>query len=80
MVNAIAEDYRHRIDWIEAVLLREADAEGKCVKADIEAIIYKHYRCSRHSVRRYLETLEGARIITQNSVFLIVEAKRPEKK
>ena len=76
VVNAIAEDYRRRVDWIEHRLLEMVDPEGKVLKADAEAVIFQHYRCSRHSVRRYLDTLEGARIITVNSTHLIVEAKR----
>jgi len=55
-----------------------ADPEGKVLKKDVESIIYQHYLCSRYAVNRYLETLEGARIITVNSSYLVVEAKKPK--
>ena len=75
MGNPLADEYTHRIDWIEARLLDMADEKGEVLRSDVEALIYKHYRCSELAVRRYLKTLEGARIISQNSVYLIVEAK-----
>ena len=53
-----------------------ADEKGQILRGDVESMIYQHYRCSEFAVRRYLKTLEGARIISQNSVYLIVEAKR----
>jgi len=53
-----------------------ADEKGQAVKTDVEAMIYKHYLCSDTAVRRYLRTLEGARFISQNSVYLIIEEKR----
>lgn len=78
LVNAIAEDYRKRVDWIEHRLLEMADEKGQILKVDAEAIIFQHYRCSRHSVRRYLETLEGARVISMNSTHLTVVEKQPK--
>jgi len=53
-----------------------ADEKGQVLKSDIERVIYQYYRCSRFSVQRYFETLEGAGIVTRNSVYLIVEAKK----
>jgi hypothetical protein len=53
-----------------------ADETGQVPRADVEAMIFQHYKCSELAVKRYLRTLEGARIISQNSVYLIVEAKR----
>jgi len=76
VVNLLAEEFRHRIDWIEGILKQMANEEGQVLKADAEAAIFKHYRCSDTAVRRYLRTLEGARIISQNSIYLIVEEKR----
>ncbi len=78
LVNSIAEDYRRRVEWIQHQILDMADPEGKVLKKDVESIIYQHYLCSRYAVNRYLETLEGARIITVNSSYLVVEAKKPK--
>lgn len=78
MVNRMAEDYRHRIDWIENRLLEMADADGKVFRGDFDRLVYLHYKCSRSALQRYLETLEGAGILTQNSTHLIIEAKRPK--
>jgi len=80
LVNLLAEEYRHRIQWIQARLNEMADEKGQVVKTDLEAVVYQHYLCSDTAVRRYLRTLEGARIISQNSVYLIVEEKRKAEK
>lgn len=78
MVNAISEDYRHRVDWIEHRLIEMADEKGQVLRTDAEALIFQRYRCSRQAVRRYLETLEGARVIIQNDAHLIVAEKQPK--
>ena len=74
--NILSEEYRHRVDWIAHRLAEMADQNGLVVKSDAEAIIYQHYLCSEFAVRRYLKTLEGARIITMNSTHLTVMEKK----
>jgi hypothetical protein len=53
-----------------------ADREGKVLRTDAEAVIYQYFMCSDTALRRYIRTLKGARIIEENSSYLIVTEKQ----
>jgi len=79
--NPIADQYRHRIIWIEKRLEEMANVDGLIIKGDAEAMIYNRYSCSPDAVRRYLRTIQGKGFIELNDTHIIVpHIKNKEKK